>query len=144
MNVACRIRTHDADWWLVRPLLTALLSTTTSCVAPFEPPSGTYRFVPSARYHDLWARVSDCAGLTGDIRKVEWNVVPGDFFQCGDQACEGLWVAPHSIFLAESTVNDSLTGYFTVRHEILHELVRKAGHPSVFVKCGLLLTVGGG
>lgn len=88
-------------------------------------------------YRELWDRVETCSGLSGKMSRVQWFVVPGYEIECNGLSCSGLWVSPHKIYLSESIVHDSLRDYSTVRHEILHDLLQRPGHPAQFEKCGL-------
>ena len=51
---------------------------------------------------------------------------------------QGMWTSPHRIYLSEFARSDSAGDYFTVRHEILHDLLGAGGHPPVFRTCNLL------
>ncbi len=72
--------------------------------------------------------------------RVQWYIVPGTTtFPCDYGSCRGLWVSPHSIYLSDAAAHDYFfEDFFTVKHEILHDLVGKPGHPPVFEQCGLL------
>jgi hypothetical protein len=124
--------THRSAWrWVVILVV--------GCVEGFSPPDGTTRLNPPPVYGDLWRAVESCSGWTGDIALVHWYLVPGERFSCNGAFCNGLWESPHNIYLSDVAAHD-LDGdnYFTVRHEILHELVRQPGHPPVFSQCHLL------
>ena len=108
------------------------------CIDPFAPPVDTYRFEPPQVYQAEWKSVEDCSGLSGDFNRVRWFGIPETPFQCGDGLCSGEWHAPHNIYIAQVFINDSGSHYFTVRHEMLHDLLGGgADHPPVFAKCGL-------
>ncbi len=101
-----------------------------SCLDPFAPPPGTYPFAPPLAYRVAWLQVENCSGLRGDFTRVKWFAIPGLFFRCGEGNCQGMWTSPHRIYSAGD--------YFTVRHEILHDLLGGGGHPPVFRTCNLL------
>jgi hypothetical protein len=105
-----------------------------------SPVAGAEPFDPPATYSNLWTEVEACSQLTGSMSLVNWYVVPGTTtFTCEYGACRGLWVAPHDIYLSDVAAHDFFgDNFFTVKHEILHDLVGHAGHPPVFDKCGLL------
>ena len=114
----------------------------------FDPPAETYRFEPPAVYDSLWAVMEGCSGLRGDMNRVAWFAIPGVFtFPCPEGGeCSGLWVSPHSIYLASWAMADGPGGspvrdgtYFVVRHEMLHDLLGGGeGHPPVFETCGVM------
>jgi len=97
-------------------------------------------------YATWWHQVEACSGLTGDLGLVAWYTVPADSVGCfwcedgPDESCAGEWVAPHAIYLAGPS-RFFPQGYgadeWTVKHEMLHDLVGHAGHPRVFNVCGL-------
>jgi hypothetical protein len=116
-----------------------VLTAVVGCRDPFAPPLGTSELIPPAAYRVAWRQVEECAGLSGAFDRVQWFVVPHASFPCGEGYCAGLWHEPHDIFLSEFSAADSIGGYFTVRHEILHDLLAGvADHPPVFAACGLL------
>jgi len=110
-----------------------------ACIDPFEPPPGTYAFDPPHAYVEAWQRVEQCSGLRGEFRRIHWFDVPGSVIPWGAETVNGLWHAPHDIYLSDSSAHDSASGYFTARHEMLHDLLNGGGdHPPVFARCGLL------
>jgi hypothetical protein len=52
-------------------------------------------------------------------------MVPGNSFPCKSGKCAGHWEPGHTIYLAE----DWTTNEMVVRHEMLHDLLDRAGHP---------------
>ena len=110
---------------------------------PFSPPEGTERFDPPDAYRAQWAIVEDCSGLRGPFERVRWYRIPTWSFACpegnGVRECFGLWEEPHNIYLGTFAAGNLNGDYFTVRHEILHDLLGPGqGHPPVFEKCGLI------
>jgi len=109
-------------------------------------PVDAHRVAPLATYAAWWADVEACSGLAGDVARVEWFVVPADSdggFWCEDgpdHTCAGEWVAPHAIYLAGPN-RTYPQGYavdeWTVKHEMLHDLVGHSGHPLEFDECRL-------
>ena len=112
------------------------------CGEAFSPPAGAEPFDPPAAYSDFWIQVQNCSHLSGDMTRVQWYVVRGTLtFPCAYGACRGLWAAPHNIYLSDAAADDLFAeNFFTVKHEILHDLVGRTGHPPVFQQCGLLRT----
>ena len=90
----------------------------------FEP-SGDQQIDPPAFYREWWAKTEACSGRRADFDKVEWYVVPGDGFSCPSGRCAGRWESSHKIYLAQDWAHNELV----VRHEILHELIGRPGHP---------------
>jgi len=125
---------------------TVVVAAGAACLDPFAPPPGTSHLDPPPVYPVLWQGVELCSGLTGDFRRVHWFVVPQSPFPCGEIECVGLWKTPHDVYLGAAVVNDSLNRYFTVRHEMLHDLLHGGyDHPPVFEQCGLIrIDIGGG
>lgn len=109
------------------------------CLDPFAPPLDTYSFPPPAAYRAEWQAVESCSGLSGDFNRIHWFGIPETPFPCGDGLCSGVWHAPHRIYIAQAFIHDSGSHYFTVRHEMLHDLLGGgADHPPVFARCGLV------
>ena len=106
----------------------------------FAPVEGAEPFDPPAVYSNLWTEVEGCSRLIGAMSRVQWYIVPGTTtFPCEYGNCRGLWVAPHSIYLSDVAAHDFFADdFFTVKHEILHDLVGHPGHPTVFETCELL------
>lgn len=106
----------------------------------FSPVAGAEPFDPPATYSVLWSEVEACSQLTGTMSLVDWYMVPGTTtFKCEYGNCRGLWVSPHDIYLSDVAAHDFFgDNFFTVKHEILHDLVGEPGHPPVFEQCGLL------
>lgn len=91
---------------------------------------GAVRFEPPPVYAEWWADTERCSGHTGDMRRISWYVVPdADVFVYGGTATNGLYdQASEEIVLAGRQA--SVAG--TVRHEMLHALIRTSGHPREF------------
>jgi hypothetical protein len=93
-------------------------------------------FDPPPRYADLWREVEECSGIRGHFGRIRWWRVPGatGFWRDG-QRVGGLWFRDHSIVIGE------LAGYHVVRHEMLHDLLSRGGHPPYYFEhlCGALL-----
>jgi hypothetical protein len=87
---------------------------------------GDQAFQPPAVYRTWWAKTEACSGLTGDFDRVRWEKVPGTSFTCSGNQCAGHWQSDHRIWIAEGHLENEMV----VRHEMLHELVGRAGHPN--------------
>jgi hypothetical protein len=96
-------------------------------------PPGAEQFVPPAVYQQWWNLTQQCSGLTASLNDVTWYRVPGAAdIPLGDgSSVNGRWdAAGNRIILAgDSDLEGDL-----VRHEMLHALLRSAGHPrSAFI-----------
>ncbi len=90
----------------------------------FEP-SGDTRIKPPLLYREWWAKTEACSGRVGDFGRVRWFVVEGHSFDCPGGQCAGRWESGHAIYLA----SDYEANELVVRHEMLHELLGRPGHP---------------
>ena len=127
---------------------TLLIVALAGCVDALAPPAGAVTFEPPFEFGALWQQVETCSQLSGDLERVHWYVVPGiSTFPCPSGECRGLWIGPHDIYLSHAAAHDLFQDdFFTVKHEMLHDLVgaaglspvARAGHPPVFQRCGLL------
>lgn len=91
----------------------------------FEPPGAT-SFTPPASYRVWWDSMQVCTGHTGSFGRVQWFTVPGASFEGPDgKEIIGRWEPPHTIFLAESLVAVP----WLVKHEMIHDLLGRPGHP---------------
>lgn len=117
-------------------LLVPLLS---SCEWSTEPalPSRAERFTPPSVYQLWWNLAQQCSGISGDFSAVTWYRVPGaGEIPLGDGSLvNGRWdPLENRIVLAG---DDQWDGDL-VRHEMLHALIKSAGHPRSFFigRCG--------
>ncbi len=128
-------------------LAAAMLVAAPACKVATAPPADARPMAPLPSYRAWWSDVEGCARLTGDLGRVDWYVVPADptagGFYCEDgpdHVCAGEWAEPHSIYLAGPSPAYP-TGYasdeWTVKHEMLHDLVGRPGHPQEFDYCHL-------
>jgi hypothetical protein len=99
-----------------------LVAVLTSC--GFEP-YGEEPLDPPPLYREWWAKTEVCSGLKGNFDRVRWSVVEGRSFSCSSGQCAGHWRTDHQIFLASDWVMDEMV----VRHEMLHDLLNRTGHP---------------
>jgi len=95
-------------------------------------------FAPPAVYQTWWNLTQSCSGLSGDMGRVKWFIMPKvKVFLLNDQYVSGYWSsADNRIVLAQAVVDQGPS----VRHEMLHALLGRnaPGHPrAAFVgKCG--------
>jgi hypothetical protein len=113
----------------MRALLLALVAGI-SCGHLIDPPlpEDALVFHPPAVYAKWWAMVESCSALSGSLEDVNWYSTksqipdPND----NDATVVGYWsLAGNRIVLSAS---DTIAGD-VVRHEMLHALLRVAGHP---------------
>lgn len=70
--------------------------------------------------------VEACSGQSGDFGEVQWYEVPGDAVRLADESVSGYWLAQrNAIVISHGYARSG----FVVRHEMLHALLRRGGHP---------------
>lgn len=121
----------------------ALLGTLAACEAlgPADslPASAQLVATPPDAYRDWWIKTEACSGKSGEFGRIQWYVVPNvQTFQTDAGEKVGLWT--HSsegvrIIIAGDYVSNELV----VRHEMLHALLDREGHPTEYfqTRCGL-------
>ena len=112
--------------------IAAVAATLTGCnlLDPADPlPANAAMFSPPAEYEVWWQRTEACSQLHGDVRRIEWFVVPNATqFDTPDGPKVGLWIHQTGgvrIVVAGSYQDNELV----VRHEMLHALLDREGHP---------------
>src|SRR4051812_29911426 len=88
-------------------------------------PEGDQPLDPPPIYREWWAKTEACSGRTGNFDRLRWSVVEGYSFPCYSGQCAGHWTTNHHIFVAGDWALDEMV----VRHEMLHDLLGKPGHP---------------
>lgn len=116
-------------------LLPMLLATATlvGC-APTGPstpvPAGAVPLPAPSIYREWFDRTAECAGREGRFERIEWYVVPGvETFETDEGAKVGMWIRrgeSDRIVIAGNYRDHEMV----VRHEILHSLLGKHGHPA--------------
>jgi hypothetical protein len=109
-----------------RRLRSPVVALATLLVACGFDPAGSQSWDPPTIYREWWAATEACSGLSGDFDRIEWMVVPGESFECSSGQCVGHWDPGHTIFIAENWKEHEMV----VRHEMLHDLMRRSGHPN--------------
>lgn len=100
-------------------------------------PEGDRPFEPPPVYREWWAKTEACSGRTGDFDRVNWVIIEGHSFSCSSGQCAGHWsTLNHQIFLASEWTMDEMV----VRHEMLHDLLGRPGHPDPPFGSGCPLT----
>ncbi len=121
-----------------------LLGTLAACEAalgPADPLPPTAQLVATTPdiYREWWSRTEACSGRTGDFTKIEWYIVPNvTTFNTDVGQKVGLWTHSNEgvrIIIAGDYSNNELV----VRHEMLHALLDREGHPREYFqdRCGL-------
>ena len=114
--------------WQLRVLRGAFVAgalATSGACADSLVPEAAEPFRPPAIYGRWWAMTEACSGRRGDFRAIQWYRLPGSSFSHEGDQVSGLWTSRRQIVLAEHSILEGPT----VRHEMLHELVRAGGHP---------------
>jgi hypothetical protein len=114
-------------------LALALLSA--GCGEPTAPPPLPAGAAPMTRpvvYAAWWEMVKACSGVSGDLERVSWYSAPpanpeeGGGFEVDGEEYDGYWYeSGHRIVVLDSRRLDGPV----VRHEMLHELLRRGNHP---------------
>ncbi|MHB1329520.1 MAG: hypothetical protein ACYC2K_15085 [Gemmatimonadales bacterium] len=121
--------------------LVAVLIGGCSSLAPSTPelPVGAVRMVADAEYQAWFARTQQCSGLNGQIDEIQWFVVPGvETFETSAGAKVGMWEKTGGV--ARITIAGNYARHeMVIRHEMLHHLLDREGHPGEFFtdRCGL-------
>ena len=89
-------------------------------------PQGDVPMEPPPVYREWWAKTEACSGRTGNFDRLSWSVIEGHSFPCSSGECAGHWRSDHHIYLAGDWVMDEMV----VRHEMLHDLIGRPGHPA--------------
>ena len=89
-------------------------------------PESAVAFIPPATYRVWWDKTERCSGTQASFERIRWYVVAGDGFACPGGRCAGRWEDDHTIYVAEAWRDHEMV----VRHEMLHELIGHAGHPT--------------
>ncbi len=121
----------------------ALLGTLAACEAlgPADPLPASAQLVsaPPELYREWWSKTEACSGRTGDFTRIQWYVVPNvQSFETDAGARVGLWTHSSSgirIIVAGDYAGNELV----VRHEMLHALLDREGHPQEYFtnRCSL-------
>ena len=113
---------------------------------PSPLPPGATPMTVHPEYATWWQSTESCSGLKGNFASVEWFEVAGtSTFQSEAGPVVGLWTkssGQNRITIAGDYVDNELV----VRHEMLHALLSKEGHPVEYfvTRCGLTWASWGG
>ena len=112
-------------------LALTLLACSSPTAAREHIPAGAVRHQPSAWYRTWWEETKACSGVVGRFDAVEWYLVPGvKSFPSPSGSGRKLagFAIGRRIYLAEGYMQHPLV----VRHEMLHVLLRRGGHPETY------------
>jgi hypothetical protein len=109
--------------------LAALLGLALACdraTAP-EVPQNAVPLAPPERFALWWRLTQACSGITGDYASVSWYVVPNSTtLSWQGKQVDAYWIGnPDRIVLTDAHRDDGPI----VRHEMLHALLHRDGHP---------------
>jgi hypothetical protein len=95
-------------------------------------PDGAVSFAAPTAYVTWWDRTSECSGISGDMARVEWYVVP-DVATFPTEQGEKVGIRVRT----GDRIQIVLAGQYqmhemVVRHEMLHALLREPGHPDEY------------
>lgn len=95
-------------------------------------PIGAVPMVAGPQYQEWFARTQACSGLSGQVKDVQWFVVPNaDVFETRVGPKVGMWEKTGGA--ARIIIAGRYTGHeMVIRHEMLHHLLDRSGHPSEF------------
>ena len=122
-----KVFSNSTDWRLLIVLVVAAILGFSACeglVAPL--PSDAEEFSPPAVYSTWWKMAEACSGQTGSLGAISWFKTDKALAdpRTGERIV-GYWTSgSNRIVLMTGVVLDG----GTVRHEMLHALLRKPGH----------------
>lgn len=99
-------------------------------------PSTAVRFTPPSIYREWWALTEACSGREASFAAVSWYVVPGAATIPETRYNGYFYSAGNRIVLAGA--EEAQSDGELVRHEMLHAIIGKGGHPREMfvVRCG--------
>jgi hypothetical protein len=107
--------------WLVAASCTGL--------EPSAPPEGAVLMTAPVEYATWYARTEACAELRGNADAIEWYVVPDvATFETSIGEKVGLWERVGNVSRI-TIAGDYVGNEMVVRHEMLHDLLERTGHP---------------
>ncbi len=103
-------------------------------------PAGAVQIAARPEFSAWFDRTESCSGIRGQVHQIQWFVVPGaETFETGEGAKVGMWERNGSvtrIIIAGRYLDHEMV----VRHEILHHLLDREGHPPEFFATRCQLT----
>lgn len=120
-------------------VLAAVLFATACGTEPSPLPPGATSMAVHPEYATWWQSTEACSGLKGNFASIEWFQVPNtSTFESEAGLVVGLWEkssGQNRITIAGDYVDNELV----VRHEMLHALLGRQGHPTEYfvTRCSL-------
>ncbi|HEX5004219.1 MAG TPA: hypothetical protein VFV65_02835 [Gemmatimonadales bacterium] len=114
----------------VTPVL-ALWLAAASCTGlePSAPVDGAVPMAAPVEYASWYERTEACSQLRGALGQIEWYVVPGvATFETSIGEKVGLWERVGNVSRI-TIAGDYVANEMVVRHEMLHDLLERTGHP---------------
>src|SRR5215469_7456129 len=97
-----------------------------ACQNVAGPPSSAVPYAPPPMYAAWWQLMERCSGREGEFHSIHWFVAPNATFDLEGETVQGAYYpAGNRIVIANGQTRDGRL----VRHEMLHALLKKAGHP---------------
>jgi hypothetical protein len=115
-------------------LVLAGLASGCSSLSPSEPrlPAGSVALAAPPAYREWHQLTQQCSGLSDDFSAIQFYVVPGvDTFPTEAGPKVGLWqreAGVNRIVIAGNYAEHEMV----VRHEMLHALLQREGHPASY------------
>jgi len=120
-----------------------LLGALTACetLGPPDPiPPNAERITAPPEFATWWQSTEACSGRTGSLRRIEWYVVPGArTIETSEGPKVGLW-SHSSAGVRIILAGDYASSELVVRHEMLHALLDRGGHPAEYFQQRCRLT----
>ena len=80
-----------------------------------------------------WQQLEACSGLTGDFFAVRWYTVPGSLLNINGRLYDGYWIQKqNAVVYPEVHFGIAAQRAHIIRHELLHALLGRAGHPAEY------------
>lgn len=110
-------------------LAISLVAASCGGLEPSAPPAGAVPMAAPAEYATWYARTEACSHLRGAPEAIEWYVVPGvATFETSIGEKVGLWERVGNVSRI-TIAGDYVGNEMVVRHEMLHDLLERTGHP---------------
>ncbi len=112
-----------------------------SAFSPTEPelPAGAVPLAAQPAFAAWFERTESCSGLEGQFKEIQWFVVPNaETFQTSAGPKVGMWEKAGNV--ARIIIAGNYIGHeMVIRHEMLHHLLDREGHPPEYfvTKCRL-------
>lgn len=120
-----------------------LLGALAACetLGPPDPlPANAQRLSAPPEFASWWSATEACSGRAGDLSHIEWYVVPGAHtIETSNGPKVGVW-SHSSAGVRIVLAGDYAANELVVRHEMLHALLDREGHPAEYFQQRCRLT----